>query len=91
MTIYLFHCTPYLEDEPLRIGSRAITEFIKNSNPWITLHGHSHSAVERMEGKFVFDIGSTKSGLVGAGNDPYVLVFLTLDIKNRIMERHKIY
>lgn len=90
MTVYLFHCTPFLEKEPVSIGSRAITEFIKDNAPWITTHGHSHSAVERMKGKFVFDIGNTKSVLVGAGNDPNVLVFVTLDIKNRLMERHKI-
>jgi len=90
MTVYLFHCTPYLEREKLPIGSRAITEFIKTNNPWITIHGHSHSAVDRMKGRFVFDIGDTKSVLVGAGNDPNVLNFLTLDIKKRIIERHRI-
>jgi Icc-related predicted phosphoesterase len=90
MTIYLFHCTPFLENEPFRIGSRSITEFIKNNNPWITIHGHSHSAVDRMKGKFVFDIGETKSVLVGAGNDPNVLNYLTLDLKKRIIERHRI-
>jgi len=46
--------------------------------------------VDRMKGKFVFDIGDTKSVIVGAGNDPNVLNFVTLDIKKRIMERHRI-
>ncbi len=89
-TIYLFHCTPYLERENLHIGSRAITEFIKNHNPWITIHGHSHSAVDRMKGRFVFDIGDTKAVLVGAGNDPNILSFLALDINKRKFERHRI-
>jgi Icc-related predicted phosphoesterase len=89
-TIYLFHSPPYFENEPLRIGSRSITDFIKRNNPWITFHGHNHMAVDRMKGKFVFDIGDAKSVLVGAGNDPYVLNFVTLDLKNRIMERQRI-
>jgi Icc-related predicted phosphoesterase len=89
-TVYLFHSPPYFENEPLRIGSRSITEFIKTNNPLITIHGHSHTAVERMKGKFVFDIGDTKSVLVGAGNDPYVLNFVTLDLKARSMERCRI-
>jgi len=89
-TVYLFHCTPFLEREKLPIGSRAITEFIKINSPWITIHGHSHSVVDRMKGRFVFDIGDTKSALVGAGNDPNILNFLTLDIKKRIIERHRI-
>jgi hypothetical protein len=62
----------------------------KHNNPWITIHGHSHSAVDRMKGKFAFDIGSSKSVLVGAGNDPNVVNFLTLDIKKRLIERHEI-
>lgn len=90
MTVYLFHCTPFLEQEKLRIGSRAITEFIKNNNPWITIHGHSHSVVDRMKGRFVFDIGDSKSILVGAGNDPNTLNFLTMNIKKRVFERNRI-
>lgn len=89
-TIYLFHCTPFLEPEKFLGGSRAITAFIKNCNPWITIHGHSHSAVDRMKGKFIFDISSAKSVMVGAGNDPNVLNYLVLDIKERFIERHKI-
>jgi Icc-related predicted phosphoesterase len=72
-TIYLFHCTPFLEPEKFLGGSRTITAFIKTRNPWITIHGHSHSAVDRMEGKFIFEIGRTKSVLIGAGNDPNIL------------------
>jgi Icc-related predicted phosphoesterase len=90
MTIYLFHCTPFLELESYRIGSRSITDFIIKNNPWITIHGHSHGAVDRMKGKFEFDIGGGKSVLVGAGNDPNVLNFLTFDLKKRKIERHKI-
>jgi len=89
-TVYLFHCPPYLEHESVQIGSRSISGFIKNCIPWITVHGHSHGAVDRMNGKFIFEIGETKSALVGAGNDPNVLSFITLDIKRRLIERHKI-
>lgn len=90
MTIYLFHCTPFFEHEMLHIGSRSITDFIKNNNPWITIHGHSHSVVERMKGRYILDVGKTKSILVGAGNDPSILNYLTLNIKRRLIERHKI-
>lgn len=89
-TVYMFHCTPYLEHEAFSFGSRSITEFIKTNNPWITIHGHSHSAVDRMKGKFIFEIGNTKSVLVGAGNDPNVLNYLLLDVKERLIERHTI-
>jgi Icc-related predicted phosphoesterase len=89
-TIYLFHCTPYLEHEAFHFGSRSITDFIRNNNPWITIHGHSHTAVDRMKGKFIFEIGNTKSVLVGPGNDPHVLNYLLLDIKERLIERHTI-
>lgn len=88
-TVCLFHCPPYLEHELVQIGSRSIADFIKNFNPWITIHGHSHSAVDRMKGKFIFDMGDTKSVLIGAGNDPNILNYLTLDIERRLIERHK--
>jgi Icc-related predicted phosphoesterase len=90
LTVYLFHCTPYLENEAFHFGSRSITDFIKNNYPWITIHGHSHTAVDRMKGKFIFEIGNTKSVLVGPGNDPNVLNYLVLDIKERLIERHTI-
>jgi Icc-related predicted phosphoesterase len=89
-TVYVFHCTPYLEHEMFHFGSRSITDFIKNNNPYMTIHGHSHTAVERMKGKFIFEICNTKSVMVGAGNDPNVLNYLVLDIKERLIERHKI-
>ena len=88
-TVYLFHCPPYLEHESVQIGSRSIADFIKTCMPWITAHGHSHSAVDRMKGKFTFDIGDTKSVFVGAGNDPNILNYITLDIERRLIERHK--
>jgi Icc-related predicted phosphoesterase len=89
-TVYIFHCTPYIEHVPFLFASRSIANFIKKSNPWITIHGHSHSAVDRMKGKFIFDIGNTKSVLVGPGNDPSVLNYLVLEIKKRLIERHTI-
>ena len=89
-TVYLFHCPPFLEHESVQIGSMSISSFIQDCIPWITVHGHSHGAVDRMNGKFLFEIGDTKSALVGAGNDPDVLNFITLDIKRRSIERHKI-
>lgn len=100
-TVYLFHCPPFghfdfsfsLEGR-VHIGSRAIAEFIRANNPWLTIHGHSHEAVSVMRGEFRFSIGGGGGGAeghvgvaVGAGNDPTVLNGLLVEVASRSVRR----
>jgi Icc-related predicted phosphoesterase len=93
-TVYLFHCPPFgyfdfgfsLEGR-VHIGSRAIADFIRESNPWLTVHGHSHEAVSVMRGEFRFAVGESVGVSVGAGHDPTVLNGLTIDVPARSVRR----
>lgn len=93
-TVYLFHCPPFgffdsgigIEGR-VHIGSPAIAEFIRRSNPWLTIHGHSHEAVSVMEGEFTFSIGGSKGVAVGPGNDPDVLNGVLIDVASRSIRR----
>jgi Icc-related predicted phosphoesterase len=93
-TIYLFHCPPFghfdftltLEGRA-NIGSRSICAFIRETNPWLTIHGHSHEAVSIMRGEYRFKIADSVGFSVGAGNDPTVLNGLLIDIPSRLAQR----
>jgi Icc-related predicted phosphoesterase len=97
-TVYLFHCPPFghfdfafaLEGRS-NIGSRAIAEFIRANNPWLTIHGHCHEAVSVMRGEFRFSIEGDADGhvglAVGAGNDPTVLNGLLVEVASRSARR----
>lgn len=95
-TLYLIHCPPAgYRDAGLSaqgskpIGSRAVLDFIRKHRPRLTIHGHSHEAVDRGGGEFRFLIGETDVFLVGPGNDPAVLTFLLLDPWSGFCERKK--
>lgn len=93
-TVYLFHCPPYghfdfgfsLEGR-IHIGSRAIADFVRGNNPWLTIHGHSHESVSVMRGEFTFTVGESVGLSVGAGNDPTVLHGLLVDVAGRAARR----
>jgi Icc-related predicted phosphoesterase len=93
-TVYFFHCPPFghfdfgfsLEGR-VHIGSHAIADFIRENNPWLTVHGHSHEAVSVMRGEFAFSIGESLGVSVGAGNDPTVLNGLLIDVAARSVRR----
>ncbi len=93
-TVYLFHCPPFGHFDfgfslggRVHIGSRAIADFIRDSNPWLTVHGHSHEAVSVMRGEFCFNIGESVGVSVGAGHDPTVLNGLIIDVPARSVWR----
>ncbi len=93
-TVYLFHCPPFGFFDfgisihgRVRIGSRSIAQFIRQNNPWLTFHGHSHEAVSVMEGKFTFSLGESIGVGVGAGNDPGVLNGVFVDVASRSLRR----
>jgi len=98
-TVYLFHCPPFGffdfgmgigsgTGSRVHIGSRSIAGFIRDNNPWLTVHGHSHEAVSVMKGEFSFSIGGNSVGVaVGAGNDPAVLNGVAIDVASRSLRR----
>lgn len=86
-TIYLIHVPPAgffdaaVSVAGLRhIGSRAVAEFIRKNEPMVTIHGHSHEAVDLAGGKFKSSTGQSTVLAVGAGNDPVILNYLLLDL-----------
>jgi len=95
-TVYLFHCPPFGffdfgmgigTEGRVHIGSRSIAEFIRNNDPWLTIHGHSHEAVSVMKGEFTFSVGRSIGVAVGAGNDPAVLNGVFIDVASRSVRR----
>lgn len=95
-TVYLFHCPPHgfmdggiSIGPPVHIGSKAIRAFIEKSQPRLTVHGHSHEAVEKAGGDFEFSLGISKGLAVGPGNDPDTLCYLLLDFENEIYARRQ--
>ena len=97
-TVYLFHCPPYGffdlgmgigngTEGRLHIGSRSIAEFIRNNDPWLTIHGHSHEAVSVMKGEFTFSVGNSVGVAVGPGSDPALLNGVLIDIASRSLRR----
>ncbi len=93
-TVFMFHGPPYgfhdfgiSASGPVHIGSRAIRAFIEEHRPWLTIHGHSHEAVERMNGESGFEIGGSPGISVGPGNDPSRLKGVLLDPERRQFRR----
>jgi Icc-related predicted phosphoesterase len=96
-TLYLFHCPPHgildggISVGPsVHIGSKAVRAFIEERRPRLTVHGHSHEAVDLAGGAFEFSLGSSKGLAVGPGNDPEVLNYLLVDLENGIYARRRI-
>ncbi|HCS48818.1 MAG TPA: hypothetical protein DIW61_11415 [Candidatus Aminicenantes bacterium] len=71
----------------VHIGSRSIAEFIRNNDPWLTIHGHSHEAVSVMKGEFTFSVGNSVGVAVGPGSDPALLNGVLIDIASRSLRR----
>jgi len=93
-TAYIFHCPPFGHFDfgfslggRIHIGSRAIAGFIREYNPWLSIHGHSHEAVSLMRGEFTFAVGDSIGVSVGSGNDPTVLNGLLIDVASRSVRR----
>ena len=62
-TIYVFHNPPYGIDldvcaDGRQVGSKAMTEFLENSNAYMSLHGHIHES-PRMSGLWYNVLGKT--------------------------------
>jgi Icc-related predicted phosphoesterase len=96
-TIFMFHGPPFgfhdfgiSASGPTHIGSRAIRAFIEEHRPWLTVHGHSHEAVERMNGKSGFRIGGSHGISVGPGNESSRLKGVLLDPERRQFRRFEI-
>ncbi len=96
-TLYLFHCPPngifdggISIGPPVHIGSKSIRAFTEKSQPRLTVHGHSHDAVDRAGGTFEFSLGSSKGLAVGPGNEPGVLNYLLLDLEGGVYARREI-
>jgi Icc-related predicted phosphoesterase len=97
-TLFLFHCPPYgfmdggISFNPkVHIGSKAIRAFIEDRQPRLTIHGHSHEAVDIAKGDFQFSIGKSTGLSVGPGNDPGVLNYLLLDLEASSFERRQTF
>lgn len=95
-TLYLIHCPPAgyrdagLSPQGSRpIGSRGVLDFIRKHGPRMTIHGHSHEAVDRGGGEFRFRIGGSTVLLIGPGNEPAVLNFLLVDPGTGRCERRR--
>jgi uncharacterized protein len=96
-TLYLIHTPPaglfdagILTPGRRHIGSLAVAEFIRKNEPWLTIHGHSHEAVDRNGGRFQNRLGKSDVLSVGPGNDPTVLSFLLLDLATGSYERERL-
>jgi Icc-related predicted phosphoesterase len=82
-TIYVMHAPPYGSSLDVifsgsHVGSSAITDFIQEKKPYLTLHGHIHESPQ-MSGFWKENIGNTVS--VNPGNQN-ILVFDVDDLKN---------
>ncbi len=83
-TIGLFHAPPYCGDidslfNGKNIGSQAIADFIRRSQPLISLHGHIHEA-PYVTGQFTSHIGSTPC--INPGHAPQRLHAVSFDTDN---------
>lgn len=79
--IWVAHCPPFNSKLDkmamgIHVGSEAVREFIENTRPLVSLHGHIHES-PRMTGSFHDRIGKTLS--VNAGQDFKVLHAVTFD------------
>ncbi len=95
-TLYLFHAPPkgfhdfgISGEGRVHIGSRAVRHFIEKHEPWLTIHGHSHEAVNIMNGESTFTLGRSIGISVGPGNDPSILEGVLLDPVSRKCRRFK--
>ncbi|MCK5838214.1 MAG: hypothetical protein KAG99_00135 [Bacteroidales bacterium] len=93
-SIFLFHSPPYkttldraaldgitVEHVPLdvHVGSIAIKQFIEDSQPFLTLHGHIHEST-RITGQYIEKTG--KSIALGAAWDGPELAIIKFDLDN---------
>jgi uncharacterized protein len=96
-TLFLMHCPPFgfMDDgisvgHEVHIGSKAVRTFIHERQPLLTVHGHSHEAVDRAGGQFAFSIAQSTGLSVGPGNNPKVLNYLLLDLETRLFLRRRL-
>lgn len=91
-TIYVFHNPPYgvgldVCANGLQVGSKAITNFLENSNSYMSLHGHIHES-PRISGLWYNKLGKTiciQSGQTELGEKEcyYVIIDTELNTKTR--------
>lgn len=91
-TIYVFHNPPYgvgldVCANGLQVGSKAITNFLENSNSYMSLHGHIHES-PRISGLWYNELGKTiciQPGQTELGEKEcyYVIIDTELDTKTR--------
>jgi len=83
-TVYAMHCPPdnTALDQlvgGMHVGSLAIREFIEETKPLLTLHGHIHETVD-VSGRFVERIGDTYSFSAGNDNMSRNLAVVVVDV-----------
>ncbi|MGE5317991.1 MAG: metallophosphoesterase family protein, partial [Chloroflexota bacterium] len=81
--IFMMHSPPYdslLDKIPgnRSIGSKAIADFIKNKQPYITLHGHAHETSE-ITGEWHQITGRTRSFSAAYNGPGLALVIFQID------------
>ncbi len=79
-TVYVFHTPPFetsldVLHDGRHAGSRAVTRFIREKQPFLTLHGHIHESPV-MTGRFTDRIGKTLCVNPGHGRERLHGVFL---------------
>ncbi|MBI2522941.1 metallophosphoesterase [Candidatus Woesearchaeota archaeon] len=85
-TIYAMHAPPYntkldIITSGIHVGSKAIREFIKREQPYLTLHGHIHESPQ-MSGSFIDKIRSTICINIGSSYPESRLNSIIIDIEN---------
>lgn len=89
--IFIFHDPPYgvgLDNckDGDKVGSKSMTEFIKNSNAYMSLHGHIHES-PKISGNWNAKIGNTIS--IQPGQSEYKdceLKYVVIDTKDNTYE-----
>lgn len=88
-TVYVIHMPPYelgLDEchSGLKVGSKAVYEFLKKNQPFLSLHGHIHESPE-ISGKYFAKLGETMC--VQPGQDFKNLTYVIIDTNNEKIER----
>ena len=88
-TIYVFHTPPqdtpldviYGDFDKMHVGSFAVRQFIKQQQPFLTLHGHIHETVDA-SGEYADRVGNSVAMSAGNHNEDSKLSILTFDLDN---------
>ena len=90
--IYILHCPPYgvgLDECKSGdiVGSKAIVSFLKETNAYMSFHGHIHES-PKMSGKWFAEIGNTISIQPGqTEKDEKDIIFVLIDTESGEKER----